>query len=502
MSNRIQILDHTGKPFSKNGNGHASRQDLIDMLASGRAVRRREVRASFDAARTTSEFENYWANADALDADSAHSPAVRGKLVTRSRYEAGSNGYYDGLLQTHANYVVGLGPSLNMKTPDPVFNKEVEDRWQAWCKATLFRRKLWCMCHAKVQDGESFGVLRNNPRVADPVKLDLVLFETEQCTTPLLPFAEKGRIDGIRFDDFGNPTTYDVLTQHPGGQFAWLANNEPEQIPASFMLHWFTLRRPGQHRAVPEFRSTLNVGAGARRWREATIAAAEEAANYAVILHTNLPPEQTADLAAPFSEVPSTKRAMVAAPMGWAPQQMDAKHPNATHEAFHRSQINEQARPKSIPQNVAMCDSSGYNFASGKLDHGTYFLVCDVEREDGNDLVLEKAFARWFERAALVYGWAVEPSELPAHGWDWPKHPVADLKSHAAANDTRLKNGTLTLSQAYADDGQDFEDKLPQMAKDYGVTPEEMRAILLRVNLGNGLQPAPEPEDEADADAE
>ena len=61
-----------------------------------------EVRATYDAARTTDEFKNHWANADALDADSANSKAVRATLVQRSRYEVGNNGYADGMVQPKA----------------------------------------------------------------------------------------------------------------------------------------------------------------------------------------------------------------------------------------------------------------------------------------------------------------------------------------------------------------------------------------------------------------
>lgn len=498
-----RILDHTGKPFSMNGNGKASRLDLAD-LSPMRPRKRREVAATYDAARTTTEFENYWQHADALDADSSHSPTVRATLVQRSRYETGSNGYSDGIQQTHANYVVGCGPALRMKSPSATFNEEVELRCGAWMKATQYRRKLWCMCHAKGQDGEGFGVHRNNDRLNDPVKLDLVLFETEQCATPYLPWATEGRIDGIRFDEFGNVTFYDVLKYHPGGNWFYMGTGEPEAIPAAFVLHWFSLRRPGQHRAVPEFRSTLNVGAGSRRWREATVAAAEEAANYAVILHTNLPPEQTADLAAPFSTVPSEKRQMVAAPMGWAPQQMDAKHPNASYEQFHRAQVNEQARPKSMPLNIALGDSSQSNFASGKLDRGPYHLQCDIDREDGNDLCLDKSFAMWWERAVLVYGWNADPKTPPMHGWDWPRYPIGDAKAEAMATDTDLKNGRISLSKVYAQDGKDFEDELVGMAKDYGVSVDEMRAILLRTNLAGAApkQPASAAPGNTEADDE
>mgnify|MGYP000477655023 CR=1 FL=1 len=335
------------------------------------------------------------------------------------------------------------------------------------------------MAHAKVQDGEPIGIVRTNPKVQHAVKLDLVLIETEQCQTPQLPFAIPGYIDGIKFDQFGNPEWYDILPNHPGGQYGFTLLIRPEQVPARFVLHWFQLRRPGQHRGVPEFRSTLNVGASSRRMREATVAGVEAIARLgAVTIKTQLPPDE-ADPVTPLSTVEIPKGTMTALPMGWEAMQLKPEQPGATYQEFLRSQINETARPKSIPYNLAACDSSSYNYASGRLDHQTYFIALDVEREDANDLVLDPLFDLWWQEAVLVFGWNGDAGEPPPHQWAWPKHPVADVQAENSAKDTRLRNGTAFLSQIYAEEGRDFEDELPKMAQDYGVTPDEMRQILL-----------------------
>ncbi|MBM6707126.1 hypothetical protein H6A68_08795, partial [Bifidobacterium pullorum subsp. saeculare] len=83
--------------------------------------------------------------------------------------------------------------------------------------------------------------------VNHPVKLDVILYETEQCRTPFIPVVawRPGYIDGIKFDDFGNPEWYDILKYHPGGSFGFLNFFQPEQVPARFVLHWYKLRRPG-----------------------------------------------------------------------------------------------------------------------------------------------------------------------------------------------------------------------------------------------------------------
>ncbi len=448
------------------------RTDIVETVND-----RTAIKAKYDAASDSDEFKNYWANADALDADSAHSKHVRAKLVKRSRYEVGNNGFTDGIVQTHANFVVGTGCKLRMLTQNKEFNETVEREFAAWCKATQFRRKLWCLCHAKVQDGESFGILKSNPKVKHPVKLDMVVFEAEQCQSQHTPFNVPGHIDGIIFDEFGNPEFYEVLKYHPGSQFNTMYEL-PELVPAKFIVHWYMLRRPGQHRGIPEMKSTMQVGASSRRWREATVSAAENIARFSLFLRTAFQPDEMAQVA-PMSTLEIQKGMMTALPAGQDAFQPKAEQPNASYETFNEAQINEQARPKNMPLNIAKCDSSRYNFASGRLDRQVYFGGVDVERQECEECVLEKVFALWYEDAVLRFGWDAPPDEIPPCTFDFPKHPEADLESEAKANDVKLRNGSLTLSQLYANDSEDFFDKLKELAEDYGITEQEARKVLL-----------------------
>jgi capsid protein len=485
MPQRGVLLDHTGQPLQVNGH---PRTELVRLLEA----RGRRAQLTYDAARDSDEFANYWAHADRLDADSANSFAVRHKLVSRSRYEAGSNAYFDGLIATCSNYVIGkTGPKLRLLSGVAGFNTAVETVWDGWAKAAQFRRKLWCMAHAKYGDGEGIGLVVTNQRLPHRVKLDLRLIETEQCSTPNLPYAADGYIDGIRFDELGNPVWFDILPAHPGAATQFLPL-EPIRVPARFVLHWFQLSRPGQHRGVPEFKSSMNTGASSRRFREATVAAAETAADLALVVYSNLAPnsDDEADPVAPFSVVEFEKRMMNVMPHGWRGEQIKGEHPNSTYAEFLKSQLTETGRPKSVPHNLTACDSSDANFASGKLDREAFYAALDVDREDGNDTTLDPLFALWWAEAVREYGWQADPEEPPPHLWDWPQHPVADAVAAAQATDVKLRNGSTYPSQVYADRGEDFEDALVKMAADYGVSVDEMRRILLTATFNSQNQQA------------
>lgn len=478
-------------------NGHA-RQDALSLLTGQSPHQqarinftKRRSNLTYDAARSGTDLDSHWQFADALDADSSNSRAVRHKLMHRQRQEQGSNGYYDGIINTHCNMLVGVGPTLRMLTGNRDFNQLVERDFYIWSQAVQLRRKLWAMCHAKTGDGETFAVLINNPglqvgrRLSNDVQLDLLPIEAEQCQTPFTDPLDTGRIDGIWFDQYNNIVAYDILPVHPGSSKSFV-NVNAVTVPASGVLHWFKLKRPGGHRGVPDLTSTLTVGATSRRHREATVAAAETAADLAAIIHTNSGPAGDAepDPIAPFTSIEMQKRMLMANPMGWSVSQMKGEHPNAEYATFHRLQISELARPLSMPYNAAACDSSTYSFASGKLDTLCYRAALDVERQDCNDLILDPLFAAWFREWTLVTN---RRDIVPNHQWDWPTHPVIDAVAESTANDTRLKNGTLTLRQAYSDQGKDFEDELTVMAEDaFGEATEEtiakMRQIVVLKN--------------------
>lgn len=458
---------------------------VLEMVQSLRA----QLHGTYDAARNSPDFARYWVNADSYDADSANSREVRHTLIKRSRYELANNGYTNGIVQTYATDLIGNAPSLRMQTGSTGFNRTVEIQWDLWCKAVNFRNKLWTMAHAKVVDGEAFGVIRRNVGINHPVKLDLVLHEAEQCQTPLLPIGEANHIDGIKFDQYGNPVWYDFLQNHPGATANVTIDLSPERVPAEFVLHWFKRRRPGQHRGVPELSSTLQIGAAFRRLREANLATAEKVAAWTLFLKTMFQPtEEEAEAVDAMSQLEIVHGMITSLPNTVEPFQLKAEHPGPQYGEFHQLLLNEVARPLNMPRNKAGCDSSSYNYASGRLDHQTYYAGLDVDREDCNDAVTEKMFNLWFTFAIKQFGWlggdaSIVGPAARAHKWDWPKHRVADVESEASANRTKLESAQVFLPQLFAEQGLDFEDEVEKAAAAFGVTGDEMRKRLLDATL-------------------
>lgn len=458
----------------------------------------RSVRASYDAARDGHNAQ-HWVYADGLDADSANSLPVRKVLTRRSRYECSNNGFAKGIQITQANYVIGRGPKLRMMTKSAGFNSMVEEAWKRWCKRVHLSRKLRTAVMAKVQDGEGILQAVTSRNLRDTVKLNVLGIETERMTTPYLEAFKVGQIDGIEFDEDGEPAYYHILKQHPGGPWSGV-NPTPDKVPARFVFHLFRLDRFGQHRGVPETTPTLNLFANSRRYREATVAAAENIANFSILLKQPSAADDGPDVSRPFTTMPMEKGMMVALPADNEAFQPKAEQPTATYAEFTRSQLAEEARPFSMSYSIAACDSSGNSFSGTKNDHQIYYVAVDVEQEDVETIILDPLFELWFDEAVKAYGWAVSADTAPPHDWGWPAKPKIDEQKTASARATDLASGVATLDDLWIEDGYDPEDQYAKLAAGYGLTVEEVKRRLADKHLGaNVKQAAPdEPDDDED----
>ncbi|HOD84655.1 MAG TPA: phage portal protein [Phycisphaerae bacterium] len=429
------------------------------------------IRAKFDSAQTTPDNRRHWANADGLSADAAASPDVRRTLRNRARYEVANNSYARGIVLTLANDVIGTGPRLQVLLDDGEdegANGTIEKEFAAWAKAVDLPGKLRTMRMARAQDGEAFAILFSNDNLASPVKLDLRLIEADQVATPAVKLNDLA-VDGIEYDPFGNPAAYHVLKAHPGsgsGAGAFDYN----RVPAASVIHWFRADRPGQRRGLPDIMPALPLFAQLRRYTLAVIGAAESAANIAVLMKTNAPAGGEAAEVEPMSEMEFSPNMAVFTPEGWEPSQIKAEQPATTYEMFKREILNEVARCLSMPRNVALCDSSGYNYASGRLDHQTYYKSIRVEQAHCEAVVLDRILNAWLAEAVKVFG--LGELEDATHQWFWDGHEHVDPAKEASAQAQRLASNTTTLAQEYARQGKDWETELRQRAKEVALMKE------------------------------
>lgn len=441
-----------------------------------------DVKATFDLAQTTAHNRRHWANADNLAAKAAMSPAVRTLVRKRSRYEADNNSWYSGIIRTASNHIVSSGPRLQVLTENAEANTRLERAWSRWARMVSLADKFRVMVEAYWRDGEVFAMRTSRPRNW-PISLDIRLYEPEQCAAPWQDnvFGDPYLDDGIRFDANTNEIEYYFYDHHPG-EHVYSATLSGKWYPARDVIHLFRRERPGQVRGIPRATSSLNTLPVMRRQEMATLLAAETAASFATYLKSTSPALDPSASPADFAEIEIAYNMLTTLPAGWDIAQVDGKHPGPQYEMFQRQALMSFARCTNMPYALAAGTSKDSNFSSLKGDMKNVWEPEVRTEQNRIELAVIEPIWQWFLEDAMY-----EPGLLDGlpsirdidHQWYWPPLPNLDEVDSANAAVIRLSSGQSTLSKEHANKGTDYETEVAQMARDYGVTPEQMKTTLM-----------------------
>lgn len=91
-------------------------------------------------------------------------------------------------------------------------------------------------------------------------------------------------------------------------------------------------------------------------------------------------------------------------PYGWKVGQIQAEQPTTMYGDYTSKVLNEIARPPNMPFNIASGNSASYNYASGRLDHQSFFKAIRIDQAHIADIVLDQVFRGWLSEAVLIEG--------------------------------------------------------------------------------------------------
>jgi len=460
----------------------------------GRPFRQnRQLRARYDAAQTTVDNANWWAAADLKSADASASAGVRKTLRSRARYEIANSPYARRIINVLARDVIGTGPRLQMHLDDTEANRIVEREFRIWSATINLARKLNLARKAKAGDGEAFLFLAENLGLPDDVvPLDVVPIECDRITTPVFKRGRPGKstVDGIEFDAYGNPAFYHVLKSHPGDSLTSLMLDY-ESRPARDVIHWFAADRPGQHRGIPEITAALPRLVEFRRWTNAVIDAAQNAAHLSPVFYTEQTLADDEEIPAPLDVIELERDVATVAPYGYKIGGVKAEHPATTHRDFARVILTEIGACFEMPYNIAVGDSSDYNYASGRLDHQAYFKKIRDDRHECEITVLDRILKAFIETGRYRFA-GVRPDLLlqqwRAHTWEWDGDEHVDPDKESRGQERRLRMKTTSPQRECAKAGGNWEEiqdenveaemrerrKRLELQKKYGLSDEDM----------------------------
>lgn len=457
--------------------------------------KKRLLKLKWDAASQSPEMRKHFAGADMLSADESLSGATRQTIASRVRLEVENNSFAAGIVATLVSHCIGRGVGIQLELmkqsagADPEAARAAldrrETRFRAWAGAVNLDALLRIARRARCCDGEVFILLTENRNLPDDCKLFPVAYEGGQCASlsassvPVRsPNGELIEFDGIQYDRYGNPVAYRITRNLEG-----IAGLSGDWFPASQVLHYANILRPGQTRGVSELAASVAVFNDIRRFSNSTLAAAEAASEISFVISTDLTSidedgQRVAQAVDAGTFIESARAGGIALPEGWSVSQLSPTNPTTNYNQYLETKIREAARCLCMPLMVALADSSGGNYSSSRADQQIWARKIDIDRQELVRAILAPLYGRWADTDKALHPADYEYDAAPRWGWQ-PFVSLDPTKDESAAK-MRLENGTSNLAIECARLGLDWESVVLQRAREkqflteQGLNPDEV----------------------------
>jgi capsid protein len=427
----------------------------------------------FESAETTRLNQAHWfmAQDESVNAWLAEHLSV---IRARSAYEARQNGTVLGVINTHADDIVGPdGPTLQVISDNEAYNDALEQTWREWFAAPThkpnFSGAAWLKLRIRSlwKNGEFLDQIITDPNAEGSVAMRVRPIPPRCLASPSDMTGDPNVFMGIRFDALGRPARYYVSNPSPIGQQG-MSLNGFSTIPPDLIIHEFIAEEEDQARGIPWLNTALQPSADLRDYDDQIQDAARQGADNYSLLYTDNPE-------APVWDVPEQttveRRVIKMAPPGWKPHDHTATMPSVQYCDYRAERQREVGRPQGMPLLMIRLDSSKHNYSSARLDTQTYaravagiqYWLSGTENSYGtlNRLVDLVAAEARFKISALR-----RKPEIVRYKWTWPARPHVDPSKEASAEATSLENQTLTLTDALAARGKSLETHIDTLKRE------------------------------------
>ena len=443
---------------------------------------RRTVRASgYNAAQTNDNNSNHWQNTKFGTGDQALlGDGSLNVIRARIREEMRNNSYMLGIVRKLSDYVISTGPNLQVCTDSRDFNQEVEGRWKEWAdnpeNCDIVGLQSYAdMLHTGIEElypaGEYLRQFVQDPDTSeDQISLKMFVTSPERLSTPgdgiMNSNTVKNIVAGVEKDTYGKAIRYWISKNSSDTQFTNIigggySDEDYNQVAAQNMVHVFIADRPEMTRGTPLGAAILNIFATLRRFDEATIRAAEAAALVAGFMTTEAPDNWDPDVDPETFEL--SAGAWMTLPPGSKIQQVTPQHPSGVYETFKKGKLMDAGASTSMPYNVLASDSSGHNYASGRLDWQGLVRAVKVHRQRTVRRDCKPTFNMWYGEARNHHNW---PGTIPPCKFMFPGFEHVDPGKEAKAAVVRIEANLQTYADYFAEQGKDWRDEFAQMAEE------------------------------------
>lgn len=375
---------------------------------------------------------------------------------------------------------IGTGITPNWQGPNA---KKLSEAWNRWVseadadgrqdyyglQATAYR--------AMEQDGEVLIRLRWR-RITDglTVPLQLQLLEIDWLDSTKTGTGTSGNsiVNGIEYDNLGRIQGYWLLDQHPGDQNTIMSRvslrASSRFIPASQILHLYTLDRPGQGRGFPRASPVIARVRDLQVYEDAELARKNLESRLSVLASGDLSqfttaPDSAGELPKKASDMGELAGgALIQLPPGMTTTVVEPKAaPGYTD--YTKWQLHLIASGFGVPYEAMTGDMSEVNFSSARIRSIDYRR--EVEMTQWTNLVprLCNPVCRAFEDAAVLAGIIAKATYQLDHAT--PKWDYVNPAQEVAADLDEISGGLSSISEKLRRRGYKPEAVFQEISDDF-----------------------------------
>lgn len=525
---------------------------LMKKPRPARAVRRRTAAQlgtnAYEGAGTRGTFMAGWP-AHLMSSDREYLPARHG-VVARTRDITRNDPIAASGVSRKTNAAVGRGWRFSSKpnaralgiTPDAAreLGQIIQTEWQLYANSYDFqvdaeRRGAWgqllrMAANHLSKDGEGLAqVIYADDDTRARYKTCLKMIDPDRLSNPMGQMDTDILRGGVETTAGGVPVAYHIRERHPADiGFSsrtqhWVRHSRySTPLGRPNILHFFDRERAGQTRGISKFASTLKAFRGFSRFTDATIQAATINALILGYIKSSAGPQAASEFFSSdkLTDYEKDREAfygrnpvqmgdaiMPALPLGDEINLATASKDVTSFEGFTRAIIRLIAAALGVTYEEISMDYSQTNYSSARaaMVHAwaeiqSFMSVIETQ-------LVKPFFVAWLEEA-FDNGYITPPAGAPdfydaidayADGrWLGPGRGYIDPTKEILAAAARIEAGISTLEKECAEQGEDYEEILDQLAheqhmrEERGLLGTTAAGTVEGVTEAGGTEPAPE----------
>jgi len=465
--------------------------DVIGVFAPMAAVRRKQARMALNVMKRAYEGAKIGRRTDSWITPSSSAngeiASAGHRLRDRARDIGRNNPYGKKARRIFSDNFVGTGIIPQARTGSDRLNKQIMAAWQSWTsQADIegtcdFYAMQSLIVRSMFESGECFVRFRDQPsssNLAVPFQLQVLEADYLDTTRTYQLPGNSGYIQqGIEFDAQGRRAAYWMWPKHPGDNLLIWQKFQSSRIPADQILHIYEKDRPGQIRGATSFASVilrmrdLEDYDDAELWRkkiESCFAAfviqnsGSEGPVLGSIAQTNSQ-GLGGDTGLQGKRVEAFRPGMVeylkpGEDVRFGSPTSDANYPNYT-----RVQLHAIAAGLGVTYEQLTGDLSQVNYSSLRAGLLEFRRMIETLRwQVFIPMFCMPVWRRFIDRAYIA---GIIGKIDYSVSWTPPKFEMVDPLKDAQADTMMMRNGTLTLREAIANQGYDPDKQIEEIAE-------------------------------------